>query len=126
MGNGTKRLRPAQISEDEDILAALKAIPNYAPANPAYALAAVERAYEEVKAAQGAEVQAEAAYLGARDTAVEKEFALHELIQGTKDQVTAQFGRNSNEVQSIGLKKASEYKPRTRGSKKGSGEGSGS
>jgi hypothetical protein len=126
MANGTKRLRPAQISEDEDVLAALKAIPNYAPANPAYALAAVERAYEELKAAQAAEVQAEAAYLGARDTAVGKEFALHELIQGVKDQVTAQFGRNSNEVQSIGRKKSSEYKPRTRSSKQGSGEESGS
>jgi hypothetical protein len=29
---------------------------------------------------------------------------------GVKDQVTAQFGRDSNEVQAIGLKKASERK----------------
>ena len=33
-----------------------------------------------------------------------------DLMLGVKDQVTAQFGRDSNEVQSIGLKKASERK----------------
>lgn len=46
MANGTKRLRPAMLAEDEDVLAALRAITNYAPANPAYALAAVEKAYK--------------------------------------------------------------------------------
>ena len=33
---------------------------------------------------------------------------------GAKDQVVAQYGRDSNEVQSVGLKKASEYRPRAR------------
>jgi hypothetical protein len=33
---------------------------------------------------------------------------------GAKDQVVAQFGRDSTEVQAIGLKRASEYKPRQR------------
>ena len=41
---------------------------------------------------------------------------------GAKDQVTAQFGRNSNEVQALKLKKTSEYKARTRKSKKGDGD----
>jgi Asp-tRNA(Asn)/Glu-tRNA(Gln) amidotransferase A subunit family amidase len=119
-------LRPALLAEDEDVLAALRAITNYAPANPAYTLAAIEQAYKEYRDSKAAEVQAEAAYQGARDTAAAKESAFHGLIQGVKDQVTAQFGRNSNEVQSIGRKKSSEYKPRTRGSKKGDGESEGS
>jgi hypothetical protein len=39
-------------------------------------------------------------------------------VLGTKDQVTAQFGRNSNQVQSVGRKKASERKAPQRSSKK--------
>jgi hypothetical protein len=104
---------------------ALKAITNYAPANPAYALAAIEQAHKEYRDSQAAEVQGEAAYQAARDNAAAKESAFHNLILGTKDQVTAQFGRDSNEVQSIGRKKSSEYKARTRSSKKGSGENTG-
>src|ERR1700754_108204 len=126
MANGTKRLRPALLAEDEDVLAALRAIANYAPANQAYAPAAVEQAHKEYRDSKAAEVQAEAAYQAARDNAAAKESAFHNLVMGVKDKVTDQFGRNSNEEKSIGRKKASEYKPRTRGSKKGSGGSEGS
>jgi hypothetical protein len=34
----------------------------------------------------------------------------HNAILGAKDQVKAQFGKDSNELQALGLKKASEYK----------------
>ena len=40
--------------------------------------------------------------------------ALTSHVLGVKDQVTAQFGRDSNEVQALGRKKPSEYKPRAR------------
>lgn len=126
MANQLRRMSPKQLAEDEDVLAALRAIPSYAPANPEYSLAAIEQAHKEYLDARAAEVQADAAQLAARDDAAAKEAAYHNLTQGVKDQVTAQFGRNSNEVQSIGRKKSSEYKTRTRGSKKGSGENTGS
>jgi hypothetical protein len=126
MADESKRPRPAQISEDETSFEALKAISNYAPANAAYTVAAIEQAHAEMLAAQGEEARADAAQKTARDTAAEKERKFHDLVGGSKDQVTAQYGRNSNEVQALGRKKSSEYKPRTRGSKKGSGEGSGS
>lgn len=71
-------------------------------------------------------MQSEAAHEAARDTAATTESAFHDIIRGVKDQVTAQFGRNSNEVQSIGRKKSSEYKARARGSKQGAGESEGS
>ena len=121
MGNQSRRLSPSQIAEDEEAFAALKAIANYAPANPAYSLAAIEAAYQKLQDARTAEVQADAAAKAASDNVVEKQSNFHNLIQGTKDQVTAQFGRNSDEVQAIGLKKASEYKAPQRKSKKGSG-----
>jgi hypothetical protein len=47
MSNQSRRLAPAQIAEDEEAFAALKAIANYAPANPAYSLAAIEQAYQD-------------------------------------------------------------------------------
>jgi len=119
-------MSPSQIAEDEEAYAALKAVVGYEPANPTYSLAAIEQAYQELQDARTKEVQADAAAKAASDNVVEKQAALHELIQGSKDQVTAQFGRNSNEAQSVGRKKPSEYKPRTRKSKKGSGENEGS
>jgi hypothetical protein len=118
MANETKRLRPALLAEDEDSFAALQAIPDYAPANPAYAVTAVTQAHEELVSAQREEAQAEAAYAAARDNATAKEWNFHNLVLGTKDQVTAQFGRNSNQVQSVGRKKASERKAPQRSSKK--------
>ena len=110
----TKRLSPSQLEADKSAFAALQAITNYAPANPAYTAAAVAAAHDDLLAAQAAEAQAMAAAAAARDDAVSKEWKFHNLLLGVKDQVTAQFGRNSNEVQSLGRKKSSEYKPRAR------------
>jgi hypothetical protein len=126
MANETNRIKPALIDADEESFAALKAIANYAPANSAYTLAAIEQAHEEMRATRVQETQTEAAYKAARDNATSGEWNFHNLILGVKDQVTAQFGRNSNEVQAIGRKKSSEYKAPQRKSKKGSGENSGS
>ena len=110
----TKRLNPSVLEADKSAFAALQAITNYAPANPAYTTAAVAAAHDELAAAQTAEAQANAAAAAARDNAVSKEWNFHNTMLSVKDHATAQFGRNSNEVQSLGRKKPSEYKPRTR------------
>ena len=108
MAKESKRLRPPQITDDEGSFAALQAMAGYAPANQTYTLAAIAAAHEGLRSAWAAETQAEAAYAAARDNAVAKEWEFHNLILGAKDQVTAQFGRDSNEVQAMGLKKSSE------------------
>jgi hypothetical protein len=54
---------------------------------------------------------------------VEKQWAFHNLMLRAKDQVRAQFGRDSNEVQALNLKKTSEYKAPQR-SKTGGGTNS--
>lgn len=110
MANETKRLRPAQIAEDEYAFSALQAMALYEPANQAYSVQAISAAHGLLESARREEVQAEAALAAARDNAVAKEWAFHNLMLGVKDQVTAQFGRDSNEVQALGLKKASERK----------------
>lgn len=108
----SKRLSPVVIETDKASFAALQAIATYTPANTTFAMAAITSAKAELDAAQQAEAQATAGAATARDNATAKEWAFHNLILGAKDQVVAQFGRDSNEVQEVGLKRASEYKTR--------------
>ena len=110
----SKRLNPSLVEADKVSFAALQAIPNYAPANPAFAMADITIAQTELNAAQQTEAQAAAAAATARDNAVAKEWAFHNLVLGAKDQVVAQFGRDSTEVQAVGLKRASEFRTRQR------------
>lgn len=120
MANQATRLRPSQIQTDRDAFAALQAIEGYAPANPAFALTAITAASAALGAAQQAETQAAAAAASARDDVTAREWEFHNLIMGVKDQVIAQFGPDSNEVQAVGLKKRSEYsRPRPRATKGG-------
>jgi hypothetical protein len=54
-----------------------------------------------------------------RDNKVAAEWAFHNKTLGGKVQVKAQFGPNSNQLQSLKLKKQTEYKSRGKGGKKG-------
>lgn len=110
MADQTTRLKPTAIEADESGFAALQAIALYEPANQEYSLPAIGAAYGLLQSAWTEEAQAVAALATARDNAVAKEWKFHNLMLGAKDQVTAQFGRDSNEVQALGLKKASERK----------------
>ena len=115
----TKRLNPSIIEEDKDSFAGLKTISNYAPSNQDYSVASIGASETEMLQAQEDEAQAEVALRTARDRAVAAEWKYHNNMLGAKDQVTAQFGRNSDEVQAVNRKKTSEYKPRTRKGSKG-------
>ena len=119
--NETKQLAPAVLTEDRDIYAAMKDIGNYAPANPAYTQAALDASHDEMVAAQQEEAKAAARLAAARDNKVAAEWGFHNKLLGGKVQVEAQFGSNSNELQSLKLKKKTEYKSPTPRSKKGSG-----
>jgi hypothetical protein len=114
----TRKLSPAILAEDEDVLARLQNIPNYAPSNSAYAKEKLQAAIDEARAAREAETRADAARDVARDISVEKDWNMHDIAVGIRDQVEAQFGKNSAEVQTIGRKREEDYKKRAR---KGSG-----
>ena len=111
--NENNRLRPVQLQDDLDALTALRSIGGYAPANAAYALQEVENRLTGMKDTQEDEVNAQNALATARDAAAAAEWEFHNFILGVKEQVIAQFGKNSDEVQSLGLKKKSEYKAPT-------------
>ncbi|WP_218082077.1 hypothetical protein [Anthocerotibacter panamensis] len=106
----TKRLKPDILQTDRQTLAALQGIPEYNPSNQTYTAALLQKALDEMTTATITLVQAQAALDRARDEATAKEWGFHNLILGAKDQVIAQFGNDSNEVQALGLKKKSEYK----------------
>jgi hypothetical protein len=113
--NQSKRLPLVKIEADESGFAALRAITNYTPINPAYSRHAVQSAYLELEHLRREEAQAAAAMAAARDDLVAKEWEFHNLMLGVKEQVIAQFGKDSGEVQALGLKRKSEYKlPRRR------------
>jgi hypothetical protein len=122
MANQTRRMKPELIAADEDGLAALQGMAGYAPANEAYTVAAIASAHAALQSAWTAETQAEATLAAARDNSVAAEWTFHNLILGAKDQVIAQFGRNSNEVQALKLKKSSERKAPQRKRPGGAGQ----
>lgn len=118
--NQSKRLPPVKIEADENGFAALQAIPDYTPINPAYSLKAVGGVHAELEGLRQREAQAAMAAAAARTHAVAKEWEFHNLMLGVKEQIIAQFGKDSKEVQALGLKRKSEYKsPRRRGAPPG-------
>lgn len=112
--NQTRRIRPSTLQADKDAFSALKAITTYTPANSAYTIDKLEAARTEMEAKQAEEVQAQAAADGARDRATAAEWDYHNLMLGASDQVAAQYTKDSNEYQSLGKKKPTEYKNRGR------------
>ena len=110
-----RRLKPAVVQEDKDVVAAIATLaPTYAPANAAYSLTNLQAAQTAMITSQNTEVQKKGDYDAARDGANTSEWAFHNKVLEAKKQVAAQYGSDSDQLQSIGLKKKSEYKKPTR------------
>ncbi|HEV2915399.1 MAG TPA: hypothetical protein VGX92_19120 [Pyrinomonadaceae bacterium] len=109
--NQSRRLSPIKLEADEKGFAALRAFASYTPINPAYSLSSIVAVHAELEELRDLEGQAARAAAAARDNTVSKEWEFHNLMLGVKEQVIAQFGKDSDEVQALGLKRKSEYKP---------------
>jgi hypothetical protein len=105
-----KRLNKKILQEDREAYAALKALTDYKPANPAFSLANVDASFAAMDAKQTNEVQKKAEAAASSDDAADGEHDAHRIMLGVKAQVKAQYGEDSNEYQSLGMKKKSEYK----------------
>ncbi len=110
----TVRIRPALLQSDQEAHVALNSLSDYNPLNLAYAKSVVQAKLEAMQAAQDAEVNAKNALAAARDTAAAAEWDYHNILLGVKNQVIAQYGDSSDQLQSLGLKKKSEHKPHAR------------
>ena len=115
--NQSIRIRPTALQTDLDAYVAWQGITTYAPANTAYAKTAVTAKYTAFKAAQDAEIASQVALATARDAAAAAEWEFHNTMLAVKEQVIAQFGKSSDQAQSLGLKKKTEYKTPARKAK---------
>ena len=106
----TRRVDPPTRAADQQALTALQNMAGYQPANPAYTVSALSAKLAAAEAAQTAEVNARNALAAARDALAAAEWEFHYAILGAKEQVIAQYGRDSDQVQALGLKKKSERK----------------
>jgi hypothetical protein len=107
---GTKRIPAATLDEDRAALRAIADMGDYAPANGAYSLVALQELEAALTQAELDEVRARRAYDIARDRAVAATRRLHEAMLGAKAQVVAQYGHDSPAVEAIGFKRKSEHK----------------
>jgi hypothetical protein len=110
MESKTRRLSPSDLQKDTDTLDAIEGINNYAPSKPELSLDSLRTLEQKMKDAKKTEVQKLGEAKAARDNVVTAEHAFHDAILAAKDQVRAHFGADSNEYQSIGMKKKSEKK----------------
>jgi hypothetical protein len=110
--NPTRRLSPSVLSEDETVFNALQNMTGYTPPNAVYAITAITQALKDMRAAHVDEDQGEAAQATRRDTSMNKEWTFHNLVIGAKEQAVALYGKDSTQVQELGLKRKSEYKTR--------------
>ncbi len=113
----TQILKRELIHKDVSGLNSLKGIADYNPSNKDYELSKLIIKYNNMLAKQEIAVQKEAEFKAARDERVLAEWEFHNMMIGARQQVVAQYGSSSNEVQSMGLKKKSEYKSRSRNKK---------
>ena len=104
------RLSRLVLDEDRSVLHALHDVEGYVAANPVRTVPAVMALEATMTTAQAREVQMDGAAAAARDHAVAAEWEFHVAMLDVKNQVRAQFGMDSDEVQQLGLKKRSKRK----------------
>ena len=106
----TRSLSDSTLLRDRNAVVSVAKTAEYTRANPDCTVVKLQDSQTAMTAAQTAEIEARNALKAAEDDARQAEWDFHNLVLAAKDQVKAQFGVDSNEVQSIGLKKKSEYK----------------
>ena len=104
----TIRVTHKTLEQDREVAKAVLGLKDYNPANKEFTFAKLQEALEKFEAAELAEQQAQEAAAKARDAAIVVENAFHDLVLGVKRQVIAQYGDDSDEIASLGLKKKSE------------------
>ena len=106
----TRKLSRSLLQKDKDALAALSTVTGYTPVDKKYTVVNGTTAETDMQTKQDNVAKTVAAAKNAKDDAKASEWAFHNFVLGAKNQVAAQFGNDSNEYQSLGLKKKSEKK----------------
>lgn len=104
----TTRVTQRILKKDKQIASAVLVFKDYAPSNPDFTPTSLREALEKMEKALSAEAKAVEALARAREEALELEWRFHELVLGAKRQVIAQYGDDSDEITTLGMKKKSE------------------
>lgn len=108
--NPNRRLHAHILQADRESFISMQSIGDYTPANVSYSSDNLSETYRAMEAAIAAEINAQNALNAARDAAINAEWKFHNAMLGAKDQVIAQYGPDSDQVQAMGLKKKSDRK----------------
>lgn len=109
-----RRLTPAVINQDVDAYNGFRTIDGYSTKRPTATPDALQQTYQTMLAQQQVETEKLALYRAASDAARLAEWEFHNAVLAMKEVVKGQFGSDSNEAQSVGLKKKSDRKRPTR------------
>ena len=112
--NQTERLKPRIIKDDINCCDVITGLTGYKSAQVQYSRTELEATQKAMTDARKAEVKADVAARTARQVALRAEWEFHNRVLGAKSQIKAQYGEDSAEIKSIGLKRKSEYKRPTR------------
>ena len=106
------RVSAKELQEDIDAFYALKLLPDYKPHDPNATVEAIAPVVEQIRSKQEALIAHKVAYDAIRDDIANFSLDLRGKMGVAKNQVRAQYGDDSNEIASLGLKKKSEHKTR--------------
>ena len=105
-----RRIPDAVLDDDKTALIGLQSIVGYKPTNANYTVEKIVALATDWENKQKAAIAAKQAAETAMDDLVDAARLFHDAILGAKNQVVAQFGDDSNEIQTVGMKKRSDYK----------------
>ena len=106
----TTRVTQRVLQLDQQIAKAVLGLKDYNPANKEFTSQKLQEALKQVEEATAAEHKAAEVLAKAKEQSAKLENAFHELVLGVKRQVLAQYGDDSDEITSLGMKKKSERK----------------
>ena len=104
------RVPAATIETDREALVALRRLEGYQPVNPNHSVEALTALSAKVQEIEEAELHAQNALADIRNALIMATWEFHNALCGSKSQVIAQFGNDSQAVQAIGLTKLSDRK----------------
>lgn len=107
-----RHLSAKELQEDIDAFFALKLITGYKPHDSGATVDAIAPIVDKIRAQQEALIAHQVALDALRDDLATTGLELHGKMGIAKNQVRAQYGDDSNEIASLGLKKKSEHKTR--------------
>lgn len=112
MANKLNLMSANTLKKDNDAYIALKSIPNYVPVNKNVELTKVELAHSNMLVAQEQRKLLENQLKAQTDKCAMAEHTFHDTMLEVKAQVKALYGSDSDELNSLGIKKKSDYSQR--------------